>query len=509
MRSLTSSKIILVVFGIMLMLFVAPALTQSAEISKVSSKIEVVKASYKGQEPLHIRFTITNTSDKPINVLKWNTPLEGFTANIFQVKRAGKLVPYIGKLVKRGPPRPEDYVNIAPGKSVSVTVDISEAYETYEMGDYGIEFNSRLFDVGHEAPAKLIAKPFFTPMQIRSNPVTFKLLEKRQRSPITPPSPKTTSAKASVFKNCSQSQQTTLNTADSNARSFSDSSYLLLAGVPIAKRPSCERYTYWFGTYDASRYATVTNHFSKIRDAFANQTVTYNCDCNKNYYAYVWPNSPYEIYLCNDFWTAPTTGTDSKFGTLIHEMSHFNVVAGTDDYIYGQAGSHNLATTNPSNAINNADSHEYFAENTPTRQCDTTPTVSGVDLCQLHSDGWIWRFTGTPCSGNSCPGWQRLDNNPKTIAIAAAGNNLYQLHNDGWIWRFTGTPCSGNSCPGWQRLDNNPKTKAIAAAGSNLYQLHKDGWIWRFTGTPCSGNSCPGWQRLDNNPKTKAIAAGD
>jgi hypothetical protein len=26
-----------------------------------------------------------------------------------------------------------------------------------------------------------------------------------------------------------------------------------------------------------------------------------------------------------------------------------------------------------------------------------------------------------------------------------------------------GTPCSGNSCPGWQRLDNNPKTKAIAA----------------------------------------------
>ncbi|WP_137937688.1 M12 family metallo-peptidase [Chitinivorax sp. B] len=128
-------------------------------------------------------------------------------------------------------------------------------------------------------------------------------------------------------------------------------------------------------------------------------------------------------------------------------------------------------------------------------------------LYQLHNDGWIWRYTGVPCSGNSCPGWLRLDNNAKTVAIAADGANLYQLHKDGWIWRYTGVPCSGNSCPGWQRLDNNPKTIAVSAAGGNLYQLHKDGWIWRYTGVPCSGNSCPGWQRLDNNPKTIAIAS--
>jgi peptidyl-Asp metalloendopeptidase len=30
----------------------------------------------------------------------------------------------------------------------------------------------------------------------------------------------------------------------------------------------------------------------------------------------------------------------------------------------------------------------------------------------------IWRYTGTPCRDGSCPGWQLLDNNPKTIAIA-------------------------------------------------------------------------------------------
>jgi hypothetical protein len=131
------------------------------------------------------------------------------------------------------------------------------------------------------------------------------------------------------------------------------------------------------------------------------------------------------------------------------------------------------------------------------------------ELYQLHSDGWIWRHNGVACDVDLCPGWQRLDNNPKTIAIAAGGNQLYQLHHDGWIWRHTGNPCNGDSCPGWVRLDNNSKTVAIVANATSLYQLHKDGRIWRHTGTACSGDSCPGWQMLDNNNKTIAIAVND
>jgi peptidyl-Asp metalloendopeptidase len=49
----------------------------------------------------------------------------------------------------------------------------------------------------------------------------------------------------------------------------------------------------------------------------------------------------------------------------------------------------------------------------------------------------IWRYMGTPCSANSCPGWQLLDNNPKSVAIAADGGSLYQVHNDGMIWKST------------------------------------------------------------------------
>lgn len=59
------------------------------------------------------------------------------------------------------------------------------------------------------------------------------------------------------------------------------------------------------------------------------------------------------------------TGTDSKGGTLVHEMGHFTVVAGTGDWAYGHEAAAALAVGNPERAIDNADSHEYFGENTP------------------------------------------------------------------------------------------------------------------------------------------------
>lgn len=54
----------------------------------------------------------------------------------------------------------------------------------------------------------------------------------------------------------------------------------------------------------------------------------------------------------------------------------------------------------------------------------TATAQDGVSLYQLHRDGKIWRYTGQPCSGASCPGWQMLDNNPRTVAIAAGGPEI-------------------------------------------------------------------------------------
>ena len=74
------------------------------------------------------------------------------------------------------------------------------------------------------------------------------------------------------------------------------------------------------------------------------------------------PDCPYRVHLCNAFWNAPSLGIDSKAGTLVHETSHFTVVAGTQDYAYGTTAAKNLAISNPDRAVMNADNHEYFAE---------------------------------------------------------------------------------------------------------------------------------------------------
>ena len=47
------------------------------------------------------------------------------------------------------------------------------------------------------------------------------------------------------------------------------------------------------------------------------------------------------------------------------QSSHFTQNAGTEDYVYGQTSAKSLAKSNPSEAIFNADNHEYFAENNP------------------------------------------------------------------------------------------------------------------------------------------------
>ena len=121
--------------------------------------------------------------------------------------------------------------------------------------------------------------------------------------------------------------------------------------------------------------------------------------------------------------------------------------------------------------------------------------AAGDELYQLHAGGKIFRYTGTPLTG-----WQMLDQNPASVSVVAAGDRLYQLHDNGQIFRYTGTPLTG-----WQLLDQNPATKQIAAAGGELYQLHAGGKIFRYTGTPLTG-----WQMLDQNPASvSVVAAGD
>ncbi len=330
----------------------------------LTASISMDKRALGPRDDVVVHVTLTNTSAAPQYILKWHTPFGDIEESLFDVTRDGAKVAYEGMHVKRAAPTAADYYVIQPGKSHKVTVELSQMYNMSISGDYTIRYSTKspkLFS--HiDAAGKAMDKKQSDTLQSDALSVSIEGTLPRGSVAKAPEQPSPGAAGLSYSK-CTTSQQADIASAVSAAQSMSND-----GDAYLAANKSGTRYTKWFGTYDAGRYATVKAHFASIKDAFATKPITVDCGCKKTYYAYVYPTQPYKIYVCKAFWSAPMTGTDSKGGTLVHEMSHFNVVAGTDDWAYGQSAASSLAISDPNKAIDNADSHEYFGENTPALQ---------------------------------------------------------------------------------------------------------------------------------------------
>lgn len=310
-----------------------------------------------------IHYQLTNHSALDVLVLSWETPLRGVEDDLFEVSRNGQPVRYVGREYKRGLPQPEDYIEIKAGQTLSAEIDLSAHYEMRDAASYTVQFVGHFHDRFAIKPAREGGDEKLLPISdadLRSPMVSLWVDGANLPMASEPVGVWNIEKAGSVsFVGCSNTQANGATAGHSAAQGMADdASAYLAAGLRGT------RYTTWFGSYSSSNYATITSNFSKINDAVDNRAVTYNCGCTSSAFAYVYPTRPYEIFLCNAFWAANTSGTDSKGGTIIHELSHFDVVAGTDDIAYGQAACKKLARK-ASRAIKNADSHEYFAENSP------------------------------------------------------------------------------------------------------------------------------------------------
>jgi hypothetical protein len=165
-----------------------------------------------------------------------------------------------------------------------------------------------------------------------------------------------------TYKNCSSSESLTLESTAHLAKEKAAASATQLDSNPTGD----SLYTTWFGQYTEGRHAAVQSNYSKIDDALYQKPINFVCgssECKSNYYAFVNAGGDIEVFLCPLFWTSPTAGTDTQFGTLVHEVSH--EVAETEDHEYGTRAAQDLASTDPKRAIENADNYEYFSENLP------------------------------------------------------------------------------------------------------------------------------------------------
>lgn len=315
-----------------------------------------------------IEYKLINQSSTTVHVLRWQTPVDGVTNDLFDVSQNGKPVEYVGPLYKRIAPRAEDFIELKPGESLSAQVDLSTYYDMRAGGQFQVAYSRAANEVIREVmqaekggvAAGLGAFDLSrgsTSVYSDSTPDALDMDQGDDRAAVIP------RAATNSFVSCSSTRQTQLATARNSSVTYASNSKSYLVAGTVGSR-----YTWWFGTYTSSRYSTVKSHFTNIHSALSTQPFTFDCTCtDSGTYAYVYPTQPYRVYLCGAFWSAPNTGTDSRAGTLVHETSHFNVVAATKDNAYGQTAAHNLALSNPTKAVANADSHEYFAENTPAR----------------------------------------------------------------------------------------------------------------------------------------------
>lgn len=326
--------------------------------SGIVTTLSMDKPALGAADDVVVKVTMTNTSSAPQQILKWHTPFGDIEESLFDITRDGAPVAYQGMLVKRPTPNAGDYFTIQPGKSHSVSIELSSLYDMRVTGEYKIRYKTKgrnLFTApnGKQAGAETL----------QSDAVSVYIEGALRRGVVPEAQPPQTLAGGLSFNKCTASQQSDITSAVAAGTAMATD-----GDAYLGANKTGARYAKWFGAYTSARYAIAQSHFAAIKDAFQNKPITVDCGCKKTYYAYVYPTQPYTIYVCKAFWSAPMTGTDSKGGTLVHEMSHFNVVAGTDDHVYGQTAAASLAISDPDQALDNADSHEYFGENTPALQ---------------------------------------------------------------------------------------------------------------------------------------------
>jgi len=352
-------------------LFTKLAVTFSAVIAfnvsaaKPQLDIDVsVNAADNGN--VNATLSITNNGNGQQKILGWYTDLE--EEHIFHVERDGVEVAFYGPHYKRQAPTEKDFIKLKSGETLTKSFELSSLYDMSEAGNYQVSYDVKSFHLFSNKGQQNKAEKMDVET-LKSNAANIWLEGVASKGSANKGKPGGGNGSGDCIDGtcftgrCDNGQKTEIMSAFNAADQLTNNAVSYL-NAHSANNTSA-RYETWFGAATNSRYNTASANFDAINDAIDTKPVTFDCSCKKTYFAYVYPTQPYKVYLCKAFWSANEIGTDSRAGTIIHELSHFNAVAGTDDVVYGHSGAKSLANSNPDQALNNADSHEYFAENTP------------------------------------------------------------------------------------------------------------------------------------------------
>ncbi|KAH8833927.1 peptidyl-Lys metalloendopeptidase [Flagelloscypha sp. PMI_526] len=305
---------------------------------------------------LKVSASLINSGSKDLKLL--NAPgsvLSELPTDAFTItNEAGEHPTFIGVQVKWAPElaiQKKAWTVVKAGQTLSVTRDLSKAYNFTETGysEYSIAPSTFFYSVdATETTVSELEATVDTALKSRISEGGV-LSVARGAAPM----------KRATWAGCNSQEKSTLTYVAQASSDLAKKANTTLASMVT---PS-SLYTTWFGEYTTTRYSTLSTHWTSIA-ATSFSDWHYDCStCERDdYYSFVYADDPGRIFLCSSFWDLPFTGTDSMAGTLVNEASRFTINGGTEEYASGRSACKKLATKNAGQAVMNADSHEYFAE---------------------------------------------------------------------------------------------------------------------------------------------------
>lgn len=177
-------------------------------------------------------------------------------------------------------------------------------------------------------------------------------------------------AGADTYVRCTKAEAETIARAVSDAKRLSTSAAAAVGDTPI--------YEIWFGKYSSANAEVVRTNLKNVVKAIRTGSVTTLCaevspaECDPDMFAYVYDDQPFRLHICPEFFSLPNMANlrpgqlassfGTRAGTIIHEITHFNTIADTQDHCYGRDVCSDMAQDDPLLAMQNADSYQYFAE---------------------------------------------------------------------------------------------------------------------------------------------------
>ncbi|CAF2435205.1 unnamed protein product [Rotaria sp. Silwood2] len=283
-----------------------------------------------------VEMQYNNTSNEIISIYKWCLPSNELNDPLFKVTCNNVPVRYVGPLIKRREPTIEDMTPLEPGKTKIIQARLSSAYDMTKTGIYSIQY---------DMPAERVV---FKHARTFEN-VLFRTISKRHSG-----------LESNNIQLIIEDRLNIQREQNRNMNVIKRAATLSYVSCSIIQKSQITNAVAWALKYADNSF----NYLNKTKPSGTNRDKTWfvRRESLSIVGAIMLARMLGRMPM---FWSAPMTGTDSKAGTLIHETSHFSVIVGTYDYAYGKMACTSLALSAPSQAIMNADSHEYFAENLP------------------------------------------------------------------------------------------------------------------------------------------------